>query len=734
MAHETLIRKELCGSRFAVLGGALFDTVPAEYADKWLASAPEADTLILCGTNPYPKCVKRFLDAHPEGTVYAAPYTAYTLAGILGDNFHCKQVRNGDTVSVDGITIKFSAVSQPGKSAYLIADCGAAGLVSGEEEKLFSVPVVYETPTVAIVYVSGCDYTETIAEKLAEGIHDSEGLDTKLVDLASAAIPDVIRTLIGADGILVGTPSIGGEAHKLVWELLTAMPAELFAGKFASAFGSYTWNGEAVPHVIERMRQLRMNLPDGGFTVQYKPDETALKSTYEYGYYFGCKLQNKPNTHQSRLVKCLVCGEIFDASLGVCPVCGVGMDKCVPVEDEVVGYKEDTNRHYVIVGGGIAALSAAEAIRRRDKTGTITMLSAEDCLPINRPMLTKNMTIAARVKDSLTVKQPEWFQENEIKIRLSTPIAAIDPAKKSVVLRDGATLYYDKLIYALGAECFVPNIPGREQHGVFTIRHLSDVLDIWSDLPRAKTAVVIGGGVLGLEAAAELKKARLSVTVLEMAPKLMSRQLDDETSAYLIKTSANYGIQILTGVNIAGIEGNGTVSGVRLDDGTVFPADLVVISCGIRPNTEHAVSAGIACGRAIMVTAYMETNLPDIYACGDCAEFEGTNFQLWAEAAEQGRIAGANAVGDRVKYVPVPYGASFEGMNTSLYSIGDVGKGDKPYKLVEFHNEIENSFCKYWFSGNRLCGGILCGNTDGIQALTDALIAKIDYFQWKESF
>lgn len=182
--------------------------------------------------------------------------------------------------------------------------------------------------------------------------------------------------------------------------------------------------------MIERMRQLRMNLPDGGFTVQYKPDENALHSAYEYGYYFGCKLQNKPNTHQSKLVKCLVCGEIFDASLGICPVCGVGMDKCVPVEEEAVGHREDTNRRYIIAGGGIAALSAAEAIRRRDQTGTIVMVSAEGCLPINRPMLSKNMTIAARVKDSLLVKQPEWFQENNIEIRLSACITAIDPAEK----------------------------------------------------------------------------------------------------------------------------------------------------------------------------------------------------------------------------------------------------------------------------------------------------------------
>jgi NADPH-dependent 2,4-dienoyl-CoA reductase/sulfur reductase-like enzyme/flavodoxin len=732
MEHAALIRKDIGGYPFAVLDAALFDTVPAESAGQWLAAAPDAEMLILCGVNQYPKCVKAFLDAHPNGRVYAAPYTAYTLAGILGDRFSCTLVRDGDTVPLGGGEIRFRVVSQPGKGAYLVADCGERGCVSGAEDAPFSEPVVYDTPTVVLVYVSGCDYTETVAEQLARGIRDSEDLDVKLIDLASTDTREAIRALIGASGVLIGTPCVNGEAHRRVWDLLTAMPGGEFAGKFAAAFGSYTWNGKAVPHVVERMRQLRMDLPDGGFTVQYRPDEAALNSAYEYGYYFGCKLQNKPNTHRSKLVKCLVCGEIFDASLGVCPVCGVGMDKCVPVEDEVIGYKEDTHRQYVIAGGGIAALSAAQAIRRRDKTGTITLLSAEDCPPINRPMLTKNMTIAARVKDSLAVKPPEWFQENGVEIRLSTRVTAIDPARRRVVLDDGSALPYDKLIYALGAECFIPNIPGREQRGVFSIRSLSDVQAIWSLLPQAKTAVVIGGGVLGLEAAAELKKARLAVTVLEMAPKLMSRQLDDETSAQLIRAGADYGIQILTGVQISGIRGDGAVTGVELDDGSVFPADLVVISCGARANTQPASAAGVACGRAVQVTPYMETNLPDIYACGDCAELDGVNFQLWAEAAEQGRVAGANAVGDRVKYTAVPYGASFEGMNTSLYAIGDVGKEGKEYRIVEFRDEFAHSFYKYWFADNRLCGGILYGNTDRVQSLTDALVAKRDYFQMKE--
>ena len=715
--------KELYGYRYAVHGTALIDTVPAAFADEWLASAPQADTLILCNSNPYPKTIQRFAEMHPNGKIYAPHYTAYTLEGILGRIAELELVRDRKTVG----DITLTVTSRTGKGSYLTASCGQDRLWSGDVSAQFPTPEQYAVPTVVICYVSGCDYTETVAEKIAEGIRDTEGLETRLVDLASTNPISVVPMLINAHGLLIGTPTVDQEAAPQIWELLTLLRAEHVSGKFASAFGAYTRGTSAVSHVIERMKQLDTNVLDGGYTVQYKPNEVALKSTYEYGYHFGCTLLNKPNTHRSRLVKCIVCGEIFDVSLGICPVCGVGMDKCVPVEDEIIDYKIDTDRTYLIAGGGIAALSAAEAIRNRDKTGKIVMISAEDALPINRPMLSKNMVVAARVENSLTVKPDEWFEERQIDLRLGTAVTAIDPTAKTASLSDGTTLSFDKLICATGAECFVLPIPGKDLDGVITVRHLDDVHRIWAKLPKAKTAVVIGGGVLGLEVASELKKARLKVTVLEAVPKLMSRQLDDETGEVLMKAAEDYGIPIHTGVKIAEITGDGAVSGVRLDDGTLFPADLVVMSCGNRANVDFARQSGISCDRAIMVSERMETNLPDIYAAGDCAQLNGVNYQLWAEATEQGRVAGANAVGDRVKYTATPLGASFEGMNTKLFAIGDVGKTENNYQIVEYRDEIDNSYRKYWFVNNRLVGGILFGNTARIPMLTDSLTARKSY-------
>ena len=720
-------RKELYGNRYAVYKNMLLDTVPAAYADAWLRSAPEADTLLLCGTNPYPKTVKRFWETHPDGKIYAPHYTAYILNGILGEDVKIELVRG--TKHIEDITL--NVISQPGKGSYLTVDFQDGDAWSGAEDTQMAEPVKYADPTVVLCYVSDCGYTEWTAEKIAEGIRDTGGIETQLIDLASEEIRSVIPRLVNAAGLLIGTPTVDGEAAKKVWELLTAMSGELFSGKFATAFGAYTSNGDGVAHVIERMRQLKMNLIDGGYTVQYRPDEAVLKSTYEYGYYFGCKLQNKANTHRSRLMKCLVCGEIFDASLGVCPVCNVGLDKCVPVDDEVINYKEDTNRIYLIAGGGAAALSAAQAIRNRDKTGRILMICAEEFLPINRPMLTKNMVVSARVEHSIDVKPAEWFVEQEIELKLHTSVTAVDPEEKTAVLSDGTVLSYDRFICATGAECMVPPMPGDRLDGVITVRHLRDVHNIWKRLGTARKVVVIGGGVLGLEMASELKKMRLAVTVLERG-KLMARQLDEETAEALTRAAEEYGISIHVEVIVTEITGEDRVTGVRLDDGTFFPADMVIISCGNRANMEVAKAAGAACGRAITVTERMETNLPDFYAAGDCAAFNGVNYQLWAEAAEQGRVAGANAVGDRVKYVTTPLGASFEGMNTKLYSIGDVGKGEKEYKIVCYHDEIEKSFRKYWFADGRLAGGILFGNTDKIPELTEALASGSSYDTLRE--
>ena len=579
--------------------------------------------------------------------------------------------------------------------------------------------------TVVIPYVSAYGYTGMLAEKIAQGVADSGEVDVRSYDLVTADPAKVNEEVLFADGILLGTPTIVGEALKPIWDLTTSMFAGTHGGKHAGAFGSYGWSGEGVPNITQRLKQLRMKVVDG-YRVRFKPSEADLVGAYEWGYQFGCLVQNKepvkPKAPGARsLVKCLVCGEIFDSSLEICPVCGVGKENFVPVEVEDTGYHKDSGEFYLILGNGAAGFNAAKAIRERDKTGAITIVSDEPVSAYNRPMLTKAI-LTGLTAGQIAIEPASWYAEQNICEVLGRKVVSVDAAAKEAVLDDGTKLHFTRLIYALGSECFVPPIPGSDKEQVVAIRRLSDAQKVMALMEQARHAVVIGGGVLGLEAAWELKKGGLEVTVLEAAPVLMGRQLDENAAALLRSISEEQGISIHTAAQIAAIEGEDAVTGVRLADGTVFPAELVIISAGVRANVALAKEMGLEVDRAVVVNEKMETNLPGVYACGDCAQYKGMNYAIWPQAAEEGKVAGACAAGDQVTYAGVSAALTFHGMNTALFSAGDNGKNPNLlYKSVEFMDAGKKQYKKYYFLNNRLCGVILLGDLSEMARLTQAL-------------
>ena len=486
--------------------------------------------------------------------------------------------------------------------------------------------------TVIIPYVSAYGYTKSLAEKIAEGVKDSGDIDVRSYDMVEADAAKVNEELLFADGILLGTPTIVGEALKPIWDLTLGMFPATHGGKHAGAFGSYGWSGEGVPNITARLKQLKMKTVEG-FRVRFKPSEADLVSAYEFGYQFGCIVQDKepvkPKKPGARsLVKCLVCGEIFDSSLEICPVCGVGKENFVPVDAQETGYVNNTQEYYVILGNGAAGFNAAKAIRERDKTGSIVMISDEPYPSYNRPMLTKSI-VAGLSAEQIAIEGPAWYEENRVYQMLGKQVTAVDQAQKEVILDSGEKIRYTRLIYALGSECFIPPMEGRGLPEVIAIRRLSDVEKVEALMEKAENAVVIGGGVLGLEAAWELKKAGLNVTVLEVAPVLMGRQLDAGSAEILKEIAAKHDVAIRTGVTVAAIEGEDHVSGVRIDGGETIPADIVIVSAGVRAKTDLAQEMGLETGRAVKVDSHMATNLPDIYACGDCAEYEGMNYAIW---------------------------------------------------------------------------------------------------------
>lgn len=590
--------------------------------------------------------------------------------------------------------------------------------------------------TVVIPYVSAYGYTAEIAEEIAKGIRESGKIDVHLHDMVTSDKDEVLADIGFADGILFGTPTIVGEALKPIWDLTTSMFACTHGGKLASAFGSFGWSGEGVSHIVERLKQLRMKVVDG-LKIKFKPGKNDLIEAYDYGYDFGCVLLDKENPRtkeksaKKKLVKCLVCGEIFEEGIEICPVCGVGKENFVPVEVDEVSYKNNTSEFYLILGNGAAGVSAAEAIRERNETCSIVMVSNESVLSYNRPMLTKSM-LASFNPSQLAIHDEKWYQDRNIINVLDKTVKSIDTQAKEVAFSDGLKLKYDKCIYALGSECFVPPIPGHDKEQVVAIRRLSDVVKIGKMLPNVKHAVVIGGGVLGLEAAWELSKAKCRVTIVEVANQLMGRQLDTGAGDMLKDIILDKGMDIRIGANVEEIEGEGAVTGVRLAGGEVIPAELVIVSAGVRANTKIAQEAGMQTDRAIVVDEKMHTNLTDIYACGDCAQYEGINYAIWPQALEMGKVAGANAAGDSLAYETVNAALTFHGMDTALFAIGDNGKNpDIKYKTVEFKDPMKMIYEKYYFSNNRLCRAILLGDTSKMVKVT----AQIEeHTNFKEMF
>jgi NAD(P)H-nitrite reductase large subunit len=449
------------------------------------------------------------------------------------------------------------------------------------------------------------------------------------------------------------------------------------------------------------------------------------------------ELKQESNKKGSRtLVKCLVCGEIFDSSLDKCPVCGVGREHFVPYEEAGSNFKNNTKEVFVILGNGAAGISAATAIRERNETCYILMISNESVISYNRPMLTKSL-ISLSSAEQIAIHDETWYKQNNIANLLDRNIESINTETKEIQLFDRTetatpdaerhlvSIKYDKCIYALGAESFIPPIPGKEKPEVISIRRIADVQKISELLPKVKNVTVIGGGILGLEAAWEISKASCKVTVLEVADKLMGRQVDEGAGKLLEEIIKDTGIDIRLNANISEITGETSVTGVKLASGEFIPADMVLISSGIIPNTALAKNVGITTARGIVVNEKMETSKANIYACGDCAEYKGINYGIWPQALEMGKVAGANAAGDTQIYETVTAVVTFNGMNTTLFAAGDNGKNPNlTYKTVENKDIAQKLYEKYYFVDNLLTGVILIGDTSKVKSMTQALEEK----------
>ena len=651
-----------------------------------------------------------------------APHAVLFAMGELGIRpAKSVEIRSARTLHLGARELRFSLPAARREGASLRVQDSQSGLVLracgvGDEPVTDREPGSKAKTVIAVVH-SGSDSIRVLAQKIEAGILSHEELEVLDLDLARQSRDEVLGQLSGADAFLFGTEDCDDNAEKSVWDAVTSLRRRDVKNKRAAVF--YTrYTGEHVPDTLRfYLASLGMKLDMPDFFMEGKAAARHFKNADNYGFGIGCCVLGIPNPRQPKLVKCLVCGEIFDASLGACPVCGVGLEQCVPVDEEEITYRVDTDRNYLIIGGCTAAIAAADAIRARDKTGRITLLSSETYLPINRPMLIKEIDVVVSQPETIQAHPKEWYDERKLDFRLGCTATAIHPETKTVETADGQVFPYDKLILATGAECFIPPIKGSDKPGVIAVRHFEDSEELFRRMATARNAVVIGGGILGLEAAREFMRSGIAVTVLEATPQIMWRQIDATSSALLRQAMKKMHIDCFEGVNVVEIEGEDKPTGVRLSDGRVFPADVVVMSCGVKANTAIAVAAGIKADRAIPVDMFMRTNVPDIYACGDCCYYDGVNYQLMAEAGAQGRVAGAHAAGDPTVYFANRLiGMHVEGIGATMFAIGDAGKNEKlSYKTVETQDEIRSRHETYWFSGGALKGAVVINADEKMQ-------------------
>jgi nitrite reductase (NADH) large subunit len=384
--------------------------------------------------------------------------------------------------------------------------------------------------------------------------------------------------------------------------------------------------------------------------------------------------------------------------------------------------------NYIIIGNGVAGTTAAENIRKIDKRGDIRIITDEDIVFYYRIRLNEYISGDITEQDLLAKKQG-WYKETGIELILKTSITTGDPLKKIVISEDNKKIPYDKLLIATGSRSFIPPIKGSEKSGVFTLRHIKDARDIIKHATDIEKVVIIGGGLLGLEAGNAIRRLGKKITVVEFFPRLLPRQLDVEGAKRLQAIMEGMGFTFRLGAKTQEIAGTDMVNWVHLEGGEILPARMVLISAGVRPNMDLAGPLGLDTEKGIKVDERLRTNQADIYAAGDVAEFRGMPYGIWPAAMEQGKVAGNNMGGGDMVYAGTTMANTLKVVGIDLASAGDIDAENKRESRIVSDKEI---YKKIVLDNNRIIGCIMLGDTKGFNKITKAMSEKRDVSDVKD--
>lgn len=377
---------------------------------------------------------------------------------------------------------------------------------------------------------------------------------------------------------------------------------------------------------------------------------------------------------------------------------------------------------YLIIGNGIAGLSACEEIRKKDSEAKILIVSAEKPSTYWRTRLSDLISKDFNDED-LYVKKEPWYSEKHIDERLETAVEKLELENNKAILSNGEEIEYVKCLLATGARPFIPPITNIDSKGVFAIRTVDDLWAFKDYVADKETVVVIGGGILGLEAAYSAMLLGKTVTVIESFDYLLSRQLDRELSALFEKTLNKMGITTLTGKMTSEIiTAEGSVKAVKLSDGTEIPADAILVQAGVRSNIEVAVNSGLPTDRGIIVNDSLQTEKENVFAAGDCAQIGDFTIGLWTSSQEMGRIAGHNMTGSDEHYEkPKPFSTLMIG-DTKIFSAGITSGND----ITEIKRELDGNIYKIFRQNGQTVGGILWGDIKFQNDIKDAVFYEKD--------
>lgn len=431
-------------------------------------------------------------------------------------------------------------------------------------------------------------------------------------------------------------------------------------------------------------------------------------------------------TTDEKTWRCSICGYLHygDEAPATCPICDAKTEDFKAITTVVKPERHDPGQsQFVIIGAGIAGVSAAEALRAHAPEAKITILSKEEEIPYMRLNLTR-LLAGEFLEKNLPLHSTEWYEERNISLKLGATADQLNLTEKSVVLENGTALHFDKLIVATGSHPWVPPVPGTALNNVFTVRDIDDVRRILSVVKEGTKVACIGGGILGLETAGALAKQQSDVTVLEAFDYLMPMQLNPEGSNVLQEHLKTLNIKVITNAIADCIIGDGEVSGVHLKRGILVDAEVVVITAGDRANFELLENAGLTVKKGVLVDNFLRTTHPDIYAVGDVAEHDGVRYGAWSPAMYMGKIAGMNAAGIPTEFGGIPRSHMLKVVGKPMFSIGTIKAIDGSYRTIEDH--ADNGYRMFMFRDGRLVGCLLIGKLKLLKPVRKAVQARLD--------